>query len=73
MLNPEYVWDLTDDEKWVEQLSSQLFHDKPIEQVTPEDMYSALIEMKKREPDCEDWTFGGCVFVTRPFFVFRVE
>lgn len=48
----------SDDEKWVEQLSAKLFAGKAIDEVTPEDMLKALIEMKKAEPDCEHWTFG---------------
>ncbi len=61
---------LTDDEKWVEQLTDQLFDHKPVDQITPEDMLKALIEMKEKEPDCEHWTFGKCVILRlhlRPF------
>ncbi|KAI0091665.1 linoleate diol synthase [Irpex rosettiformis] len=57
-----YRWHATTsqhDEKWVEQLTAMLFHGKPIDEVTTADMLEAIIEMKKKEPDCEHWTFGN--------------
>ncbi|KAI0704264.1 heme peroxidase [Cytidiella melzeri] len=57
-----YRWHATTsqhDEQWVEQLSSNLFHGTSIDEITPAQMYGAIIEMKKKEPDCEHWTFGN--------------
>ena len=47
-----------DDEQWVEQLNQSLFGNKPIEEITLQDMKEKIQEMQAKEPDCTHWTFG---------------
>ncbi|OJT01856.1 Linoleate 10R-lipoxygenase [Trametes pubescens] len=57
-----YRWHATTseaDEKWVEQLSEQLFPGRTVEQVTIDDFKSLAKTMAAKEPDVSHWTFGG--------------
>ncbi|KAI0819154.1 linoleate diol synthase [Trametes gibbosa] len=57
-----YRWHATTseaDEKWVEQLSSQLFPGRTVESVTIDDFKKAAKTMQAKEPDVSHWTFGG--------------
>ncbi|KAI0369199.1 linoleate diol synthase [Pilatotrama ljubarskyi] len=57
-----YRWHATTseaDEKWVEQLSAQLFPGRNVESVTIQDFKEVAKTMQAKEPDVSHWTFGG--------------
>ncbi|KAI0654091.1 linoleate diol synthase [Cubamyces menziesii] len=57
-----YRWHATtsqEDEKWVEQLSAQLFPGRTVESVSIEDFKEVAKRMQAKEPDASHWTFGG--------------
>ncbi|KAI0766618.1 linoleate diol synthase [Trametes elegans] len=57
-----YRWHATTsepDEKWVEQLSQQLFPGRSVESVTVKDFKELAKTMQAKEPDVSHWTFGG--------------
>ncbi|KAI8996529.1 linoleate diol synthase [Trametes punicea] len=57
-----YRWHATTseaDEKWVQQLSAQLFPGRTVESVSIQEFKEVAKSMQAKEPDVSHWTFGG--------------
>ena len=48
-----------DDEKWVEQLTHQLFGDKDPDSISMQELQAVMLKMQAMEPDVTHWTFGN--------------
>ena len=48
-----------EDEKWVEQLTHQLFGDKDPDSISMEELKAVMLKMQAMEPDVTHWTFGN--------------
>jgi cytochrome P450 len=57
-----YRWHATisvEDEQWTEKIFTQLFNNKPVEEVTIDDFKKAAKQAQAMEPDVSQWTFGN--------------